>query len=64
MPTKINPSINPVRERATEQLRRIVLEALGEQEAAVWLFGSMAAGSARHRSDIDVAILPRGEPSR
>jgi uncharacterized protein len=52
--------MNPVRERAIEQLRRIVFEALGEHDAAVYLFGSHARGEVRQASDIDIAILPRG----
>lgn len=51
--------MNPVRERAIERLRRMVLDALGEHDAAVWLFGSCARGDARQRSDIDIAIFPR-----
>jgi len=39
----------------------MVLDALGEHDAAVWLFGSCAHGEARQHSDIDVAILPRDE---
>ena len=53
--------MNPTRQRAIEQLRRIVLGALGEHDAAVYLFGSMATGPVRHASDIDVGILPRDE---
>jgi|SRR5579864_2707511 len=56
-----NVGKNPVRQRAVERLREIVLEALGERDAAVYLFGSMASGAIRHASDIDVAILPREE---
>jgi hypothetical protein len=37
----------------------MVLGALGERDAAVWLFGSCARGDARQHSDIDIAILPR-----
>jgi predicted nucleotidyltransferase len=51
--------MNAVRERAIERLRRMVLEALGDRDAAVWLFGSCARGDVRHASDIDIAILPR-----
>jgi predicted nucleotidyltransferase len=51
--------VNPTRERAIEELRRMVLDALGEHDAAVWLFGSCARGEARQHSDIDIAILPR-----
>jgi hypothetical protein len=53
--------LNPVRERAVEKLRRIVLDALRGRDAAVYLFGSHASGNVRHASDIDVAILPREE---
>src|SRR5271169_3700807 len=51
--------MNPTRQRALEALRRLVLDALGEHDAAVYLFGSHARGGVRHASDIDVAILPR-----
>jgi hypothetical protein len=53
--------MNPTRERALEELRRMILGALGEHDAAVWLFGSCARGEARQHSDIDIAILPRDD---
>jgi predicted nucleotidyltransferase len=53
--------VNSVREQAIEELRRMVLDALGEHDAAIWLFGSCARGEARQHSDIDIAILPRDE---
>jgi hypothetical protein len=53
--------VNPTRKRAIEELRRMVLAALGERDAEVWLFGSCARGDVRHMSDIDVGILPRDE---
>ena len=53
--------MNPTRERNIEELRRIVLAALGEHDAEVWLFGSCARGEVFQHSDIDVAILPRDE---
>jgi hypothetical protein len=34
--------MNPTREWAIEELRRMVLDALGEHDAAVWLFGPCA----------------------
>jgi uncharacterized protein len=58
---KITDGMNPVRERAIEKLRRVVLDALGEHDAAVWLFGSCARGDVRHPDDIDIAIFPRGD---
>src|SRR5262249_953473 len=39
----------------------MVLAALGEHDAAVWLFGSCARGEALQHSDIDIAILSRDE---
>lgn len=53
--------MNPVRERAIHELRRIVLDALGDRDAAVYLFGSHARGEVCHASDIDIAILPHGD---
>ena len=56
--------MNPTRAWAIEELRRMVLDALGEHDAEVWLFGSCARGEALQHSDIDVAILPAdGLPS-
>jgi predicted nucleotidyltransferase len=51
--------VNPIRKRAIEQLRRMVLTALGERDAEVWWFGSCARGEVLQHSDIDIAILPR-----
>jgi len=51
--------VNRIREQAIEELRGMVLAALGPHDAAVWLFGSCARGDARQHSDIDIAILPR-----
>lgn len=50
--------LNAVRQYAIEQLRRMVLDALGERDAEVWLFGSCARDDVRQHSDIDIAILP------
>src|SRR6266850_5736138 len=50
--------LNRIRQEAIEELRRMVLDALGKHEAAVWLFGSCARGDVRQHSDIDIAILP------
>ncbi len=57
----ITHGMNPVRERAIETLRRMVLDALSGHDAAVWLFGSCDRGDVRHPDDIDVAIFPRGD---
>ena len=53
--------MNRIREEAIEELRRMVLHALSDHDASVWLFGSCARGAPRQHSDIDIAILPRGE---
>ena len=60
---------SPVATRALEEVRRIVLDALSEKNAQVYLFGSWARGEATRLSDIDVAIdphipLPRGTLAR
>jgi len=39
----------------------MVLDALGEHDAEIWLFGSCARGDVLQHSDIDIAILPRDE---
>src|SRR5712691_10019771 len=59
--TKASTGLNPTREWALGELRRMVLDALSEHEAEVWLFGSCARGQVRQHSDIDIAILPRDE---
>src|ERR1051326_4916166 len=56
----MNP-FNPIRQWALDELRRMVLDALGDREAEVWLFGSCARGEVMQHSDIDIAILPRDE---
>ena len=53
--------VNAIRKWAIKELRRMVLDALGAHDAAVWLFGSCARGEVRQHSDIDIAILPRDE---
>jgi len=55
--------VNVIRDKAIEELRRMVLDALGQHDAAVWLFGFCARGEARQHSDIDIAILPRDDLS-
>jgi predicted nucleotidyltransferase len=58
---KTPSGMNPVRQRAIDRLRCLVLDALGNRDAKVYLFGSHARGDVRHASDIDVAILPGEE---
>jgi uncharacterized protein len=53
--------MNAVRTRAIEELRRMVLDALGDHDAEVWLFGSCARDEVMQHSDIDVAVLAHEE---
>jgi predicted nucleotidyltransferase len=53
--------VNLTRKWAIEESRRMVLAALGEHDAEVWLFGSCARGEVAQHSDIDIAILPKEE---
>ncbi len=53
--------MTPTREWAIGELRRMVLDALGEHSAEVWLFGSCARGDVMQHSDIDIAILPHSD---
>ncbi len=39
----------------------MVLEALADREAEVWLFGSCARDDVMQHSDIDIAVLPHSE---
>ncbi len=53
------------RQRAIEQVRRLVAQVLAEHQSRVFLVGSCARGDTRQPSDIDVAIdLVQGAPSR
>lgn len=47
--------------RYVEEARAIVERALRGYPAEVYLFGSWARGDARRLSDIDVAVLPKGD---
>ena len=51
-------SLSPARARALERVREIVLDALGDDDVRVYLFGSCATGSPRSSSDIDIAVEP------
>jgi uncharacterized protein len=53
--------MNPTREWAIGELRRMVSDALGKHDAEVWLFGSCARGDVMQHSDIDIAILPQSD---
>lgn len=46
------------RDRALQEVRRVVLATLRGHPAHVYLFGSSATDSVRRSSDIDVAIEP------
>jgi len=47
------------RERALEEVRRVVSDALAGTDARIYLIGSCARGSAQRTSDIDLAIDPK-----
>ena len=51
-------SLSPARARALERVRKIVLDAVGDGDVRVYLFGSCATGATRPSSDIDVAVEP------
>jgi predicted nucleotidyltransferase len=53
--------MNATRTRAIDELRRMVLDALGDHDAEVWLFGSCARDEVMQHSDIDIAILPHDD---
>ncbi len=50
---------SPTAIKALEEVRRIVRETVGSENADVHLFGSWARGEATRPSDIDIAIDPR-----
>ena len=58
---KTTTNVNPTREWALRELRRMIDDALGDHKAEVWLFGSCARGEILQHSDIDIGILPRGD---
>ena len=47
-----------------EAIKRVVLAGVRDQDVSVGLFGSMASGSVRRSSDVDVAIVPRNGRNR
>ena len=50
--------LSAVRQRALDNVKRIVLDRLAGHPARVYLFGSCARGDVNRFSDIDVAIEP------
>jgi predicted nucleotidyltransferase len=64
-----SPAVSATALKALAEVRRIVLEVIGSENATIYLFGSWARGNATHTSDIDIAIeplvdLPRGAFAR
>ena len=53
--------MNATRIRAIDELRHMILAALGDHDAEVWLFGSCARDEVMQHSDIDVGILAHDE---
>jgi predicted nucleotidyltransferase len=54
----IDPESAKIREWSLGEVKRIVLDHLGDHPARVYLFGSCATGRIHRFSDIDVAIEP------
>lgn len=46
-----------------DRIRQLVLSLLADEDANVYLFGSWARGTARHGSDVDVAVEFFGVPN-
>ena len=47
-----------------ETIREIIVKELAEENVSIALFGSFAAGTNTEVSDIDIAIIPKGELKR
>ena len=45
------------------RIRQLVLSVLADEEVNIYLFGSWARGTARHGSDVDVAVEFLGVPN-
>ena len=43
------------------KIREIVINELGKEEVSIALFGSFAAGNNTESSDVDIAVIPKGE---
>ena len=46
-----------------DRIRQFVLSMLADEDVNVYLFGSWARGTARHGSDVDVAVEFLGAPN-
>ncbi|MBI3244930.1 MAG: nucleotidyltransferase domain-containing protein [Deltaproteobacteria bacterium] len=65
----LTPPVSDTARQALDDVRRLVLDMIGNERADVYLFGSWARGEATRLSDVDVAIdalvpLPRGTLAR
>lgn len=47
-----------------ETIREIIVKELNEEDVSIALFGSFAAGTNTEVSDIDIAVIPKGELKR
>jgi len=68
-PQPHNIPVSTSAQLALADVRRLVLDVIGNERADVYLFGSWARGEATRLSDVDVAInahapLPRGMLAR
>jgi len=44
-----------------KQIKQCILAGLGDEDVSIALFGSMARGTTRAGSDVDVAVIPHGK---
>jgi len=53
--------MSDIYKKSSELIKKTVLDALGEEDVTIMLFGSRARGDFMRRSDIDIGILPKNE---
>jgi predicted nucleotidyltransferase len=62
-PEPSRPRIDPIEalavNRHLQTIKSLVLASLEHEDVSVGFFGSMASGSIRRSSDVDVAVVPR-----
>ena len=48
--------VNSYMNKYVERVKKMVLDCMHDESVSIYLFGSWAKGTARHGSDVDVAI--------
>ena len=56
--------LKKIMNRYLEKIKKIIEEDLQDENVAIALYGSFAAGTNHHASDIDIAIIPKGKLKR